>query len=417
MGVRSLGMTWRSAAMLPSQRRSPSGVAASRSAAASAAASLTRTLPDRYSGAGINRSVALSGSANTSPVRACRVSGSLRPRRRATSSRLNLAVGVQADRDGVGRGVCAEAGGAGCDHPPGHDRGFAGGAGGGVEVFQCVDTGGVRVEFKPALWWRDAGEPVLAGGRVNAAGAPIGDPVDRSPPLGVGVVAGVELPAQPVDMRGILDRSGLGGQQRHSAVTQPEQGGEFAGLAGRDPMFNELAVDDDAEPAVVGHLDVAVLVLGRGVGPQHPVGGRCGGAGAEHGPGRLVAGGVGQFGVQAGAQLERDVDVAGGLDLQLRAELARPDAGRADDPVGMGNEVLVDADLPVGVAADRYGAGPPVASPGPSAGSRRRSTSTSVITWVPAARWCADIGSRTAATRSAMATISRRAAGLVASIV
>ena len=141
---------------------------------------------------------------------------------------VDLAVGVQADRDGVGRGVRAQARGAGCDHPPGHDRGLAGGADGGVEVLEGVDGGGVRVEFEAALWWGDAGQAVLAGDLVDAAGAAVGDPVDRPPPFGVGVVAGVELAAQAVDVLGVLGGGRLGGQQRHGGVTQPEQGGEFA---------------------------------------------------------------------------------------------------------------------------------------------------------------------------------------------
>ena len=164
-------------------------------------------------------------------------------------------------------------------------------------------------------------------------------------------------------MLGVLGRCCLGGQQRHGGVTQPEQGGEFPCLAGRHLMLHELAVDDDAEPAAVGHGDVAVLMLDRRVGPQHPVDGRCGDAGAEQGPGRVVAGGAGQLGVQAGAQLERDVDVAAGLDLQLGPELARPDAGRADDPLRVLGEVAVDGDLPIGVATDRHGAHPIGAGP------------------------------------------------------
>ena len=106
---------------------------------------------------------------------------------------VDLAVGVQADRDGVGRGVRAQSRGAGGDHPPGHDRGLAGGADGGVEILQGVDGGGVRVEFEAPLRWSDAGQPVLARDLVDAAGAAVGDPVDRPPPFGVGVVAGVEL--------------------------------------------------------------------------------------------------------------------------------------------------------------------------------------------------------------------------------
>ncbi len=277
-------------------------------------------------------------------------------------------MGVQADRDRVGRGVRAQSRGAGRDHPPGHDRGLAGGPGGGVEVFEGVDGGGVRVEFEPALWRGDAGQAVLAGHLVDATGTAVGDPVDRPPPFGVGVVAGVELAAQSVDVLGVLGRCRLGGQQRDGGVTQPEQGGEFAGLAGRDLVLDDLAVDDDAEPAAVGHVDVAVLVLGRGVGPQHPVDGRGGGAGAEQRPGRVVAAGAGQLGVQAGAQLERDVDVAAGLDLQLGAELARPDASRADDPLRVFGEVAVDGDLPVGVAADGHGARPPVSVARPVGG-------------------------------------------------
>jgi hypothetical protein len=121
---------------------------------------------------------------------------------------------------------------------------------------------------------------------------------------------------------GVLGGGRLGGQQRHGGVTQTEQGGEFTGLAGRDLMLNELAVDDHAEPAAVRGPDVAVLVIGRGISSEHAVDGGGSGAGTEQRPRRVAACGAGQLGVQAGAQLERDVQVAGGLDVQLGPELA-----------------------------------------------------------------------------------------------
>ena len=97
-------------------------------------------------------------------------------------------------------------------------------------------------------------------------------------------------------------------------------------------------------------------LLGRGVGLASigaAVGRRRGGGGPNSVQRRVAGGGAGQRGGQAGAQLERDVDVAGDRDGQLRAELAGADADLADDPLGVVlGEVAVDDDLPVGVAAD-----------------------------------------------------------------
>ena len=107
-----------------------------------------RTLPDRYSGAGINRSCPeLVGVGEHEPGEGLAGVVLAAAEQPGDLVEADLAVGVQADRDGVGRGVGAQARGAGGDDAPAHDRGLAGGAGGGVEVLQRVHGGGVRVEF------------------------------------------------------------------------------------------------------------------------------------------------------------------------------------------------------------------------------------------------------------------------------
>ncbi len=140
-------------------------------------------------------------------------------------------VGVQADGDRIGRGVRAEAGPAGGDDPGGVDRGFGGGAGGGVVGFQGPHHGRERVRPEQAHHRRcDLGHHLLPGGGVGAPGAAAGDPVDRAVRLGVTVIALGEGVPQACEVLGVLHGGGFRGEQRDFGVPQPEKLGKFAGL-------------------------------------------------------------------------------------------------------------------------------------------------------------------------------------------
>jgi hypothetical protein len=92
---------------------------------------------------------------------------------------VDLAVGVQADRHRVLGGVRAQARCPRGDGAFGEDGGLAGGAGFRVVQLEPIHRRGVRVLAEAALRWADPGQPLLAGVRIDAAGAAGGDPVDR----------------------------------------------------------------------------------------------------------------------------------------------------------------------------------------------------------------------------------------------
>ena len=88
---------------------------------------------------------------------------------------VDPAVGVQADRDARPPAVSAPSRGVrGATTRSVKMAAFSAGAGAGVVVLQGVDGGGVRVGPEAALRRADAGQPVFAGVRVDAAGAAVG---------------------------------------------------------------------------------------------------------------------------------------------------------------------------------------------------------------------------------------------------
>ena len=103
---------------------------------------------------------------------------------------------------------------------------------------------------------------MLARGRVGAAGAAHGEPVQRAIGAQVCVVPAVQLRAQIADLWRVLGGCRLRIEQRPDRVAQPGQRPEFAGLAAGYLVRPFGAVEDPGERPVVQGPDVAVG-LGR----------------------------------------------------------------------------------------------------------------------------------------------------------
>ena len=137
---------------------------------------------------------------------------------------IDAAAGVQADRERVLRRVGAEPRGARDHDPSGENSGRGGGLGGLVEVLEGLHERGERVGAQqPDRGRGDAGHPLLAGGRVGAAGPPQGEAVDRPVAALVVAVAAAQLGAELGDLGGVFQGRGLGGEQRAGCVAQREQ--------------------------------------------------------------------------------------------------------------------------------------------------------------------------------------------------
>ena len=111
------------------------------------------------------------------------------------------------------------------------------------------------------------------------------------------------------------------------------------------------------------------------------------------------------------------------VERAVRADVQRvcavhplPDRQLAEHQLRVGGQVAVDPHLPA-VDVDQRRWSPRSCRALARSGWRRRRISRSISASVPAVRRCAPVGSLTAPTRSAMALISRRAAGLAASSV
>ena len=184
-------------------------IAGSVARAAWAAASLARTLPERYSAAGTRALV--SGSVNTRPASRARAVSRSRLEQRGDPVEVDVGVLVEADRQRVGRGLRAGARRARRDHPAGEDvradqrraRPTRGVGGGGVVAgLQGVDRGGVGVGAEPAVARIHAGVAGLAG-RVDPPGGAQRVAAQRAELAEVGLVAGGELAAQRAHRRGV----------------------------------------------------------------------------------------------------------------------------------------------------------------------------------------------------------------------
>ena len=143
-----------------------------------------------------------------------------------------LAAGVQADGQRIGGSVGAEPRGAGRDDPAAEDVRLRGALAGRVELLQRVHQRGERVVAETALGRADLGQLLLTGLRVGAAGAPLGEPVDRPEGMQVAVIPASQVRAQLADLRRVLRRGRLGVQQGAGGVAQPQQCPQFGGLAG-----------------------------------------------------------------------------------------------------------------------------------------------------------------------------------------
>ena len=164
-GVRSAGMTRAQGGDVDLERGSLGGGRARR------ASSLARTLPDRYSargdepaGGGVveDQLAELARGPRSSVTPSSRAISSRSSSPRASRQIASASAGVSAPSAGL-RGATTRAG---------EDRGLGGGLAGLVEVLQRVDerrrTG---LRRKPPCGRGDAGQPLLAGRRVGAAGA------------------------------------------------------------------------------------------------------------------------------------------------------------------------------------------------------------------------------------------------------
>ena len=164
---------------------------------------------------------------------------------------------VHADRDRVGGAGRRLRGLPGGDDTLGEDDGLGGLAGLGVEVLQRVHRCRVRVLAELALGRPVPRQDVIAL-VVGFPGALPARPVDRPVRAGIGVIAPVQLRAQPGDSRGVVRGGRLGVQQRGNRVPQAEQVAQLPGLGGRARPVLPEPVPEHAEAAVV-------------VGPQRPV--------------------------------------------------------------------------------------------------------------------------------------------------
>ena len=274
-------------------------------------------------------------------------------------------------------------------------------------------SGRVGVVAEPALRWPDPGHDRLACLAVGAAGAADREPVQRPVGAQVGVVAAVQLRAQLGDLRGVVGGRGLGVEQRPRGVPQLRAAARSSGgLAAGDLVRPLGAVDDPGERAVGVGPDKAVGLLradqaGLGRRPFRPGAGAVQvsradpGASPRWSPGRWASSACG---------------VAGGADDQVVGPVGAVGGGElAEHGLRVGQEVLVDRDL----RAVEFGEPGlfPRGVAGLTAGFAAAEDQQVGHDLVPAARWWAPLGSRIAPTRSAREAISRRAAGLRASMV
>ena len=162
----------------------------------------------------------------------------------------HLTAGIQADGQRVGRGVGAQPRQAGGDDPFPEDGRLGGALPGRVEFLQGEHQRGERVGGEPALPRPDPRHHGLAGGRVDPAGAPQREPVQR--PVGgeVAVVAAAQLGPQPAELGTVVGGGGLGREQRPRAVAQRKQLPQLGRLAARHRMRLLGAEDGLGERAV-----------------------------------------------------------------------------------------------------------------------------------------------------------------------
>ena len=90
------------------------------------------------------------------------------------------------------------------DDPAGEDRGLGGGLADRVEFLQRLDQRRERVGPEAALRRADPGQLLLTRRGISAAGMPPGEPADRAVDLQVAVVTEVEVPAQGVQLGGVV---------------------------------------------------------------------------------------------------------------------------------------------------------------------------------------------------------------------
>ena len=142
----------------------------------------------------------------------------------------------------------------------------------------------------------------------------------------------------------------------------------------------------------------------------------CLGLGWRRGPGEAAGAGAGRDRAQRGGQSVAERGPGRRGDRQVVGPVGAVDrAHLAEHRLGVVRKYSLTGTCAPSISVSR--ACSQAVGSGGRPGSRRRRTSRSVTTPVPAARWCAPLGSRIAPTRSASAAISRRAAGLRASIV
>ena len=251
-----------------------------------------------------------------------------------------FAVRVEADREGVGRGVRAEPRRPGRDDALAADGCLRGALADRVEFFQRVHGRRVRVDPETALRRPDPRHDLLARGRVGAPGAAHGEPVQRAVGAQVGVVAAVQLRAQLADPRRVLGGCRLRIEQRPHRVAQAGQRPELAGLAAGYLVGPFGAVEDPGERPVVQGPDIAVGLAGPGRGGLRP----GSGSGCRGCPGESALPGVGRDRVQGVCQ-GRD-GVAGRADYQVVGAVGAVDGAEfAEHPVGAVEEVFADRDL------------------------------------------------------------------------